>query len=255
MPRTYRKRPARRYSQPRGVQKVAAAAVKRAVAATAEKKFVDKLLTNVCIDTGGTSTLADAAYLKPLLYSSNWTGNNPIPPTTVAVGSGVNERVGKKTQLRYMYIKLLCSMITLPDAPNPPNTFLNQYPNGMLTKFYVVLDRSPNNQSPPDRAEIWYPDNAGNYTIRSQRNHDKTARFQILGEFSMSMSPGVMCPCMIEKYVSLKGIQQEYSGTGATYADVVKNQITIWYAQSSAPVSAAGTVNYTGEIRTVYVDI
>lgn len=236
---------------------VSIAAVKRALTLTAERKYVDTYINMLDFITLGaadswnyTIMPIDGAY-----NNAPGTMTHQVPRSAMQQGTGVQQRVGMKVKALYMNIRIECQMERVDGSSTG---FVDQYPHGLLTKFAVVLDREPNGEATPLNSAIWSTGADGTYGVQSQRNHDYAQRFRVLKEGVMTMSPGVMCPCVVQMFVPLNGIQIEFGNTGNTFTDILKNSINIWRAQSTQPITAtlakSGTVRYYGTCRLVYVD-
>lgn len=249
------------------VPKASVAVVRRALASIAEKKWVDHIIADY--DMYNTGQNSKTYLWRPISNSgadTTTTGAAQDNLVGCAQSAGVNGRTGMKIHAKYLVIRIACEMGkgggtggTSVPFDTTGVAFSTNYPYGLATKFAVVLDRDPNGDSGPVPGNIWVADNGGNIAQMSQRNHDYAARYRILKEFTMTMSPGVMCPCTMSVFVPLN-LEIEFNNTTDTVSTVLKNRVQIFRSQNVGVVDDTvakcfGSVRYRGEVRCVFTDV
>lgn len=210
--------------------------VVRAVRSIAERKWVDK---SGELSPGGSGLGAHSLVVAE-------------PVNAMVEGTGVSERVGKKVFVKYLNINLSCVLfVNAGGGPPSWEAFSVAFPAGATMKFWLVYDKI-NNGGTPTESDLW----VGSGTD-AQRNHDRVGRFHVLREWTMSMSPGVMCPCLQTIFVRVNK-QIEFITTGANAAAVEKG--AIWLFRSMDPTVAEGSGTQRGfkmryQIRCVFQDV
>lgn len=222
--------------------------VRSALNRIAEKKFVDRSID-------WSPQLNDPAFLGWQLVRNGPVGvSTVLPPLSTCVeGTGDQQRVGKKTMGLSIQIKLTCNMV--PTAANVL-LFPTAFPMGLTWRFALVLDREPNTTT-PQAGDIWLTPFTNLATV-STRFRPKSQRFRILMDETMVMSAQVMCPCTIERFLTLPKIVSQYNGTGDTFSDINLNCISLWCCPNVGAVGGLATnFSFTlrGETRFVFTDV
>lgn len=226
--------------------------VRAAITRIAEKKFCD-------VQMHWTPSLNEAPFLGWQLVKDGATSSAQalVPLNTVDEGTDDTQRVGKKTMARYLSLKIVCAMY--PGTATDLVPFATAFPMGLSLKFVVVLDQEPNTTQAA-ASDIW-DEATGTQAYVAQRNRRKSTRFRVLAEDIMTMSPQVMCPCTISRFISLRNLVTAYANTGFSINNIMTNAIQLWVCPnvSASTVGSDQDTKYsfslTGEFRAVYVDV
>lgn len=198
--------PRRRFGMRRPTSRV----FRRAAINAAETKYIDKDVTALA---GGNSAA-----------TRSFEGDSHVYPDPT-VGSAFDQRVGREVFAKGMQLRIVCIP---PAAAN--------IPNGCVIRFWVVKERDVAGTT-WDISDIWSNDGASTpaHGVNALRNRNHLDNDKILSTFTMSMSPGMLCPCVVEKYVALNTmVKFRADSTTSSYSTCEKNAINIFFAVEPA---------------------
>lgn len=204
-----------------------------------------------------TFVLSAACYYEPVgsAIISAQHGSRSVPSTCYALnamdaGTADNQRIGKQVNLRSVFIR--------GDVYQPKLVSISD-PRPTAVRVIMFMDTQNNGQTPSASSVIPYITDTGAGNYNALRNLDYTSRFRVLMDEKIILVPPVQAVYStgsssivlsqyevmqpFEKYVNLKGMKTNYSGTTATSANIVDNAIYVM-AFANTPEDNFVAANY-----------